>query len=412
MNTRQTHIAYLWQQFADKKATPAEIDALFEYLNDPSADETSLRFLQQQFAESVSAEKLDKEYWMNKLNDILKAAPVAPLPAGRQGSGQQAAVHRVHLLRRSWFRYAAVAVLIFGIAILAVVVSSDRQSATSETGLAKKVIPNDVLPGSERAILTLANGKTIMLDSMQGNIIRQGGLTVSNGNGQLDYEGRGDVVEYHTMSTPRGGQYRLQLPDGTDVWLNAASSITYPTAFAGKDRHVTITGEVYFEVAKDTTKPFHAKVNNMEVEVLGTHFNINSYADEGNIKTTLFEGSVRVIQGNDAAMLEPGQQAQINMTAVALSSGRPLNIVNGVDADQVMAWKNGLFQFDKTSLSAVMRQLSRWYDVDVVYEKGVPDINLGGEMKRDLKLSQVLKGLGKIGVNFRIEGGKRLVVLP
>jgi ferric-dicitrate binding protein FerR (iron transport regulator) len=244
-----------------------------------------------------------------------------------------------------------------------------------------------------------------------GVVTTQGKTTVSISNGKLVYNTGtdGNEVLYNTMTTPKGREYQLVLPDGTTVWLNAASSITYPTAFTGKNRNVAITGEAYFEVVKDQTKPFHVKMNDTEVEVLGTHFNINAYPDEASINTTLLEGSVRVIRKNNMAMLKPGQQAQVNTSSPADAAG--ITVTSNADLDQVMAWKNGSFQFDGVPLSAAMRQLSRWYDVEVVYEKGVPDIKLGGEMKRDLNLSQVLKGLGKLGVNCKVEG-KKLVVAP
>lgn len=385
-------ITYLLEAWTSRKSTPAEERELFDWITDNS-DQSPIHAHVQQLVEQYNTNDLVPAVeWENLYERILES---------RQIDQGQPQISRIHLLRRSWFRYAAAVLLLIGIAAIAVVVFSDRQLNIAGTDVAESA-NNDALPGRDRAILTLANGKTILLDSMQGNIVQQGDFTVVNQNGKLDYEGKDNTVQYHTLSIPNGGQYKLQLPDGTDVWLNAASSITYPTAFVGKDRYVTITGEAYFEVAKDKSKPFHVKVNDMEVEVLGTHFNINSYSEEDAVKTTLLEGSVKVIKANDMAMLKPGQQAQY--------AGR-ISVINDADLDQVMAWKNGSFLFDGTPLTAVMRQLSRWYDVDVVYEKGVPDINLGGEMKRDLNLSQVLKGLGKMGVNFRIEG-KKLVVLP
>lgn len=262
----------------------------------------------------------------------------------------------------------------------------------------------DALPGSDRAILTLASGEKIGLDSSRKNIVQQNDFNVTNRDGQLDYTGSSPVVEEHTLSTPRGGQYKLLLPDGTTVWLNAASSITYPTAFTGDNRTVKVSGELYFEVAKDKSRPFHVLANGMEVEVLGTHFNINAYNDEPAIKTTLLEGSVKVTKNAESVILKPGQQASISHSS-HISNPIP------VETDEVMAWKNGTFFFNRTPFSEVMRQLSRWYDVDVLYEKEIPHINFGGEMKRDLKLSQVLEGFDKMGVQFRIEG-KKLIVAP
>jgi transmembrane sensor len=252
-------------------------------------------------------------------------------------------------------------------------------------------------------------------------------------NGQLEYKPltiddsrltNDHSSSFNTISTPRGRQFQLVLPDGSKVWLNAASSLRYPTVFAGNERRVEVTGEAYFEIEKNPNKPFRVTIlpssggagggRKAEVEVLGTHFNINAYDDEDVIRTTLLEGKVRVVNRQSAigsqqsVTLKPGAQARIAISAQSHQSS-PI-LVQTVDTEQVMAWKNGFFQFNRTPLSEVLKQLARWYDVEIVYEQGVPDIRLGGEMKRDLTLAQVLKGLGKIGVNFRIEG-KTLVVV-
>jgi len=324
-----------------------------------------------------------------------------------------APVHRKPLLRQmmnNW-RWAAAAVFIIGISTAVVVsLTNNRNTEIAKTN-GKKNIHNDVLPGKDGAILTLANGEKLILDSLgNGVVTTQGKTTVHIRNGQLVYDAsvKESQVLYNTMTTPKGRQYQLILPDGTGVWLNAASSITYPIAFVGNDRTVTITGEAYFEVAKDKSKPFHVKVNDMEVEVLGTHFNINSYAEESVIRTTLLEGSVKVSEGVTApvgrtVMLRPGQQA--------VNTGAGITVNSDANIDQIMAWKNGMFNFNKLSLEEVLRQLSRWYDVDIVYEGTVTPKKFGGEIQRDLNLSEVLEGLQAIGVHFKIDG-KKLIVMP
>jgi ferric-dicitrate binding protein FerR (iron transport regulator) len=215
------------------------------------------------------------------------------------------------------------------------------------------------------------------------------------------------------MSTPKGRQFQLVLPDGTKVWLNAASSLRYPTVFDGRLRTVEVTGEAYFEVAKLVNPstgqrvPFHVKVNNKtEIEVLGTHFNINSYDDESAVSTTLLEGSVRVVNGLEKAVITPGQQARIE------TGSSHIKIVPDANVEKVMAWKNGVFDFQDATLEEVMRELQRWYNIDVVYEKGVPQLEFIGRMGRDLSLASVLNGLELSRVHFRIEEGRRLVVLP
>jgi ferric-dicitrate binding protein FerR (iron transport regulator) len=195
------------------------------------------------------------------------------------------------------------------------------------------------------------------------------------------------------------------LADGSKVWLNAESSITFPTAFIGKERNVEIKGEAYFEVAHNAQMPFNVKVKNMTVQVLGTHFNVNAYDDENWIKTTLLEGSIKVSKGSDSKIIKPGEQAQTE------NGDNSLIAVQAVDPDEVVAWKNGLFHFNNAGLPEVMHQLSRWYDVDVVYNGPVPKRKFGGEMQSNLKLSQVLELLEKNEVNFKIEG-KKIIVMP
>jgi ferric-dicitrate binding protein FerR (iron transport regulator) len=256
----------------------------------------------------------------------------------------------------------------------------------------------DVAPGSNKAILTLADGKQIILDSAQGNIVQRGNLKVTNLGGKLDYEGQSNTVEYHTLSTPRGGQYKLVLPDGSDVWLNAASSITFPTAFIGKERNVTIKGEAYFEVAHNAKQPFHVKVNKMNIEVLGTHFNINSYRDEPYIKTTLLEGSVKISRNDgETVLLKPRHQARVNQL-----TDEPIAITTP-DIDEVMAWKNGRFFYNNTDLKTIMRQVMRWYDVDVEYKNNIPVRYFTADISRDKKLSAILKILELSNIHFRLE---------
>ncbi len=271
----------------------------------------------------------------------------------------------------------------------------------------------DVPPGKNGAILKLADGREVVLDSLaDGVIATQLGTKVELKKGQLVYDAGkkkpGEIL-YNTMTTPQGRQFQLVLPDGTKVWLNAASSITYPATFTGNARRVKVSGEAYFEVAKMKDMPFHAAINDMaEVKVLGTHFNINAYEGEPGIKATLLEGSIQTsLLGTgktpEYIVLKPGQQAEI---------ANKIKLNESVNTDQVMAWKNGLFNFENASLEEVMRQLSRWYDIEVVYERGIPKMIFGGEMSRNVSLAGLLSGLERAGVHFRIEEGNRLIVMP
>ncbi|GGM89349.1 iron dicitrate transporter FecR [Dyadobacter beijingensis] len=274
-----------------------------------------------------------------------------------------------------------------------------QQSITvTEKAVASVIINNDIQPGGNKALLTLSDGKTIELDHVsKGVLTRQGDVSViKTGDGQLAYrvskEAKSARIGYNILKTPRGGQYHLVLPDGSKVWLNAASSIRYPTAFDDVARRVEINGEAYFEINKVTDKstaaprrvPFIVKVNDVEVEVLGTHFNINAYGDAGGIKTTLLEGSVRIRKGNRKSLLRPGQQANVARQSAAIQ-------VKEVDVRQSVAWKEGYFRFEKAGLAEIMGELTKWYDVEVHYEGKLPDRKFSGEIPRSATLSQVLE---------------------
>jgi ferric-dicitrate binding protein FerR (iron transport regulator) len=269
----------------------------------------------------------------------------------------------------------------------------------------------DIEPGKEGAILTLDDGTTVLLDSMSNGLVAtQNGTKVLLNDGQLTYSvdnsSQGKLA-YHTMTTPKGRQFQLQLPDGSKVWLNAASSIRYPVVFTGKGREVEVTGEVYFEISQNPNMPFRVTANGKtEIEVIGTHFNINAYTNEGNIRTTLLEGSVRISDHSEKIVLKPGQQAQSGQAS------DPIKIIDDVDVEKVMAWKNGVLNFQDATLEEVMRQLERWYDIDVIYEKGIPKLEFFGKMGRDLTLNEVLRGLQISEVRCRIEEGRRLVIMP
>jgi transmembrane sensor len=255
--------------------------------------------------------------------------------------------------------------------------------------LRQPVRTSKVVPGSQGATLTLADGTTISLDSAHAGTVAGTPARISGNN--LIYDNNGKEAVYNIMSTSNGRQFTLVLPDGTSVWLNAASSIRYPTAFTGKERHVSVTGEAYFEVAQDAEKPFKVSVHDQLIEVLGTAFNVNAYNNEETISTTLLSGSVRV----QDVIMKPGQQAQV--------SGQRIQLVDA-DAQQAIAWKKGLFNFENVGLHEAMRQLERWYDIRVVYEPDVPDIKLAGKMTRQVTLEGLLVVLEELGVHCRLDG--------
>jgi ferric-dicitrate binding protein FerR (iron transport regulator) len=308
------------------------------------------------------------------------------------------------------FRRIAVAASILGILVLSGFLLFNRSGENSfvKGKVNNKRFKNDVSPGGNKAILTLADGSTIVLDEAQnGELAQQGNSKIIKLDGKLSYDPvnkNPKEVVYNTISTPNGGQYQLELADGSLVWLNATSSIRFPTTFIGKERRIEITGEGYFEIAKNREMPFIVAVNGAEVQVLGTHFNINAYNDEDNVRTTLLEGSVKFVSGDNSNILKPGQQFQ-------LAKNGAFNVANDVNVDEVVAWKNGLFAFENATIEKVMRQFSRWYDVEIEYRGKTDDLFIA-EMRRNIKLSDALKALELTGkVKFDIEG-KKIIVMP
>ncbi|MEO6135503.1 MAG: FecR domain-containing protein [Ginsengibacter sp.] len=306
------------------------------------------------------------------------------------------------------FRWVAAAILFVILSTGTFFLLNGKKPLSAETNIANISVKHDVAPGGKKAMITLGDGSQIELDSSQnGTISQQGNMKVIKlSNGEIVYKPKGgnanSEVLINKLTTPIGGQYQLTLADGTKVWMNSASSISYPTAFIGSERQVKITGEVYFEVAKNAKQPFRVIINDhTEISVLGTHFNVNAYDDKGAAMVTLLEGSVQVKNNNEVQMLKPGQQAETN---------EAIKVINNVNIDLIMAWKNGYFSFDNTRLQMVMNQLTRWYDVDVVYEDNVPDMKFWGSINMNSTLSQVLKILEESGVYFKIEN-KKIIVL-
>jgi len=293
---------------------------------------------------------------------------------------------------------AAIAMVVFGVYLF----TNDKVRNANDI-----LITNDINPGTNKATLILANGKRIFLnDQAKGKLANESGVEITKtADGQIVYQVKddytsdsGNPAKMNTIQTPKGGQYQIKLPDGTHVWLNSASVLKYPVSFgASKERRIELTGEAYFEVKKDIRHPFIVKSSQQEVTVLGTHFNINCYAEETTAKTTLLEGSVKV----NNLLLKPGEQATIG-------AGKAL--VNSVNAEKALAWKNNRFVFENDDIKQVMRTLQRWYDFEVVYEEGITTEPFWGIVSRNDRLSEVLKYLELAGnVHFKIEGRRVLV---
>ncbi|RYY37743.1 MAG: FecR family protein [Sphingobacteriaceae bacterium] len=313
----------------------------------------------------------------------------------------------IKFYQRSWVQIAAMLLIILtaGIFIL------NKNNTTNTEAEAVKVVQKPIVPGGNKAMLTLANGQTVILDSASNGIIASAGdnNVVKTADGELVYQPAANAVNnnaaaYNTLSTPKGGEYQVTLPDGTKVWLNAASSLSYPQQFTGNERKVKLTGEAYFEVAKNKKKPFYVEVNDVEVKVLGTHFNISGYADDDNITTTLLEGAVQVSKNKAASTLIPGQKAVTNNGSAAI-------VVSTADVGDAIAWKNGYFTFSDDDITGIMKKVSRWYDVEVVYEGNPSDEKFGGTFYRAKSITELLDYLRRIGNNSFKISGRRIIVM-
>jgi transmembrane sensor len=376
---------------------PASIKSLLEkYLNNRMTAEERLQFKQ------LLNDDAFREEWQREIEQVLAQDRFQDTDNGAQYKDAAfkniVNVHPYKLRRQTWWAAAAIGLLLI----------SGAGMLLSRRHINKPVAMQQVTAGVNKAILTLSDGSTVALDSAGHMQLQQGNTIVQQQGGSIHYEVKGSntAISYNTLSTPRGGQYHLTLPDGTEVWLNAASSIKYPTAFTGSERKVEVTGEAYFDVAKNEHQPFSVQLNaTTGIEVLGTQFNVHAYKEEDNIKTTLITGAVNVVSGTNKLKLQPGQQAQ------TMANGQQFLNTNA-NTDQVMAWKNGLFDFRQTSLQEVMLQLSRWYDIDVVYEGNIPPLTFDGKMDRHLSLDQIIKILTYMHLNFRMEAERKLVVMP
>jgi transmembrane sensor len=312
---------------------------------------------------------------------------------------------KVVYIRSWWFKYAAVAIVLISCSLGLYFIKKQGNHPYKQQNAAQLI-----LPGGNKAMLTLSNGTKIVLDDAHnGKIANQSNISITKTNGnQIVYAiasgnsnpaGQQQASQLkNTISTPNGGQYALVLPDGTRVMLNASSSLTYPAAFQGKERMVELNGEAYFEVAKNKDMPFRVKSGAQTVEVLGTHFNINAYGDEASIKTTLLEGSVRVSLGTNSTLIVPGQQASTR------NGGTGEIAKYMVDVDKETAWKDGLFSFQNEDLKSIMRQIARWYDVKVIYAGNFTNEKFIGEISRTSNLSDVFKILELNNVHFETEG--------
>ena len=386
-------IHYLINTYVSKTASPEEEAELMEWVQEAEEDSALKTYMLGLWENHHSGQQFPGVDWEQIYARAL--------------SDEEVQVKKLPVLSRSirnrrWISYAA-AILLLMIGISTILYINRSQKAVEGTVSEQDLKNINIPPGRDGAILTLADGRQVLLDTIgNGVIASQNGTEVSLKGGQLLYDAKNaGEITYNIMTTPKGRQFQLRLPDGTDVWLNAASSIKFPTAFAGKTREVEITGEVYLEVAKNARQPFLVHTRNSTVRVLGTKFNVNAYDDEASVKTTLLEGSVNVMRKGATSdtkplILEPGQQALIN--------AREIRLAPDVNTDQELAWRSGQFSFDNADLRTVMRELERWYDIDVKYENYIPGERFSGKMYRNLNLSDLLEVLQKMGAKFSVQG--------
>lgn len=400
----RSRLTHLFHQYLENRISPGELKELFRYIREAEQDDLLQDEIVQVFRQIQPGKGSGQVDWETMFSKIVR------LP-------EKAAYRPVRKTRRLWRNAAAVfLLLIAGSGVFLHFHHRSPDVATREVtdpGNGE----TDIMPGGNRAVLILADGGQVQLDSINnGKLASQGSISVIKaGSGSLTYRPEADGTReqegaqnkpgstaYNELVTPRGGQYQLTLSDGTKIWLNAASSIRYPVAFSGRERNVEVTGEVYFEVAHDAKRPFTVRVGNEIIEDLGTRFNVNAYPDEPAMRMTLLQGGIRMRN----IILRPGEQAIIT------KSGR-MTVKETADANKAIAWKNGFFAFDNASLETVMRKLSRWYDIDVVYEPGVNnDQRFSGRIDRGLALTQVLNGLKQTKAHFRIEASRKVVILP
>ena len=359
--------------------------------------------------EANEQERIIVESWYLAADqDGAEPTPSAAAAAQKKVWKRLSLHQKMNSYNRLWSAGAAAAVLIL-VSCAGYFYFSGVKDKVAPLNAANRSQP--IKPGENKAVLILANGeKVILTDANTGEIAKQAGVSITKAaNGQLIYtataaaKDQGAQNQFNTIQTPVGGQYQINLPDGTKVWLNASSSLKFPARFTGNQRRVELIGEGYFEVSKDKSKPFKVITPRQEITVLGTHFNVNAYADEHNTKTTLLEGSVKISSDDQQALLKPGEQSVLSGSSIQLRS---------VDVAAAIAWKNGLFVFDNDNIETIMRRVSRWYNVDVVYKGKISQERFMGTISRYQDINEVLNMLALTNlVHFKIEE-RRIVVMP
>lgn len=384
MKQKQAYYKLLTDLYVQNKCTPAQMQELFIYLKNSEADKLLLQKIQEEFNSAFSQH-----------SEFENPQSIIPLNT-----------KIISFYKSMWFRasIAASLILLFGLGYNYFTKNAQKQNKFSNH---KR---QAIQPGGNQATLTLSNGKVIVLDSsFSGYVSLTSSSTANKQLGKIDFSNinasETENIIFSTIQTPPGGQFNIVLPDSSQVWLNAASSITFPLRFVGKNRKVAMTGELYFEVVENKAKPFFVSLpNKNEIQVTGTHFNVMAYDNEVEQRTTLLEGSINLHSGRTVYPLSPGQQLLTN--AAGENTMR-----NKVNTEQVVAWKNGLFDFDNVTLPEIMRQLERWYKTNVVYQDATEKGHYIGSIKRSSSVNEVLKMLELAGdVKFKISGQNIIVM--
>lgn len=396
-------LQYLLEKLFHHQSTNEEKEELSLWVDTLRNDEEWKSRLSQIWNSYEPLEKMDAAHADAVLKNILDKEK-------RNNRDEKVLKPRFSSVSAQMMRWSIAAAAIIGILILLSIIYLTKKPVPNSKPSHENIVSNDIQPGGNHAVLTLANGKSIVLDSIQNGLltVQNAGKIVKVSSGLLKYtqqETQSPLpeTEYNTITTPLGGQYQIILADGSKVWLNAGSSLKFPVAFAGNERKVMVSGEAYFEIAKNANAPFIVNILTEKgetegmVKVLGTDFDINAYSEEPAVKTTLIDGAVKVGSGNDNRILAPGEQAAVNRQGA-------IRVSRDVNLDQVIAWKYGLFDFAGNNIEEVMQQIAQWYNVEVKYE-GVPSAHFVGTISRNVNISEVLKMLEMTGVvHFKIEG--------
>lgn len=384
MERMNSDVNNLLRKYLNGTITEPEGEELFAWLKEHAPEE-------QEGIEPILKEYYDSSF--TKGNQISEEASERILAKLNRSLDASATGVTVMHKRRTRIRYAAAA------AVLLLLAAGGWWLITRNNTPQPPVVKTEEKKEKKDVMLTLASGEQVSLDQRQGSVMKKDDFNVINDSGSLSYLGKTATPEYHTLSTPAGKQYQLQLPDGTEVWLNAASSVTFPTAFTGHERKVYITGEAYFNVKANQQHPFVVDVNKKAmIEVLGTEFNVNGYTNEPEVQATLLSGKIRVKKDKEAVELLPGDQARV--------SNENLELKKNVNTELYIAWRKGVFRFDNASAAEVLRQMARWYDLEVVYDGAPPGIRFSGEINRESSLEVAVDVLNKMGLNVKVEAGK------